>query len=84
MPLACAVIVTTPQDIALLDAKTAIEMFQKVHVPILGVIENMAMHQCSSCNYVEHIFAQGSGTRIAETYHTQQLRALPMSITIRE
>jgi ATP-binding protein involved in chromosome partitioning len=65
--------VTTPQDIALLDAKKAIEMFRKVNVPILGVVENMATHICTQCGHEEHIFGEGGGERIARDYQTELL-----------
>ena len=70
VPVTGAVIVTTPQDIALLDAKKAIEMFNKVSVPVLGVIENMAIHVCSNCGHEEHIFGEGGGERIARSYQS--------------
>jgi len=76
--------VTTPQDIALLDAQKAIEMFAKVHIPILGVVENMSVHTCSACGHTEHIFGQEGGARIADSYETVLLGALPLSISIRE
>lgn len=84
IPVTGAVIVTTPQDIALLDAKKAIEMFRKVNVPILGVIENMSTHVCSKCGHEEHIFGEGGGERIARDYQTELLGALPLDIQIRE
>ena len=65
VPVAVAVVVTTPQDIALLDAKKGIEMFAKVSVPVLGVVENMAVHVCSQCGHAEHIFGEGGGEHIA-------------------
>jgi len=74
VPVTGAVVVTTPQDIALLDAKKAIEMFRKVNVPILGVVENMAVHHCSQCGFEEHIFGAGGGERIARDYGTQLFR----------
>lgn len=83
IPVTGAVIVTTPQDIALLDAKKAVEMFRKVNVPILGVIENMSTHICSQCGHEEHIFGDGGGERIARDYQTQLLGALPLDIRIR-
>lgn len=83
VPVTGAVIVTTPQDIALLDAKKGIEMFRKVNVPILGVIENMAIHTCSSCGHEEHIFGEGGGERIARDYHTELLGSLPLDLSIR-
>jgi ATP-binding protein involved in chromosome partitioning len=84
VPVAGSVIVTTPQDIALLDAKKAITMFRKVDVPILGVIENMATHVCSNCGQVEAIFGEGGGERIAERYDTELLGQLPLDRRIRE
>jgi ATP-binding protein involved in chromosome partitioning len=84
IPITGAVIVTTPQDIALLDAKKAIEMFRKVNVPVLGVIENMATHICSACGHEEHIFGTGGGRSIACDYQTQLLGSLPLDIRIRE
>lgn len=84
VPVSGAVIVTTPQDIALLDAKKAVEMFNKVNIPILGIVENMAVHQCSQCGHAEHIFGEGGGQRIAQDYGTQLLGALPLALSIRE
>lgn len=84
VPVTGAVIVTTPQDIALLDAKKGIEMFRKVNVPVLGVIENMALHICSNCGHTEHIFGAGGGERIAREYQTELLGSLPLDISIRE
>lgn len=81
--VAGAVIVTTPQDIALLDAKKGIEMFNKVDVPVLGVVENMAIHICSNCGHAEHIFGDGGGERISADYHVPLLGSLPLSIDIR-
>lgn len=83
VPVTGAVIVTTPQDIALLDAKKGIEMFRKVNVPILGVIENMAIHICSNCGHEEHVFGQGGGERIARDYQTELLGSLPLDLSIR-
>lgn len=83
VPVTGAVIVTTPQDIALLDAKKAIEMFRKVNVPILGVVENMATHICSKCGHEEHIFGEGGGERIARDYQTELLGSLPLTLAIR-
>jgi len=82
--LAGAVIVTTPQDIALLDARKAIEMFQKVNIPVLGIVENMAVHHCSQCGHEEHIFGDGGGQRVASEYGTEVLGSLPLSLEIRE
>jgi ATP-binding protein involved in chromosome partitioning len=82
--LSGAVIVTTPQDIALLDARKAIEMFHKVNIPVLGVVENMAVHSCSQCGHQEHIFGDGGGQKVASEYKTELLGALPLSLDIRE
>lgn len=82
--LAGAVIVTTPQDIALLDARKGIEMFAKVEVPVLGVIENMALHRCSQCGHTEHIFGADGGLRIAAEYGVPLLASLPLERAIRE
>jgi len=82
--VAGAVIVTTPQDIALLDARKGIEMFRKVDVPVLGVIENMAVHVCSQCGHREHIFGAEGGDRIARDYDVPLLARLPLSLSIRE
>lgn len=84
VPLTGAVIVTTPQDIALLDAKKGIKMFEKVGVPILGIVENMAVHVCSNCGHVEHIFGAEGGKRLAAQYEMDYLGALPLDIRIRE
>ncbi|MFT7178029.1 MAG: ATP-binding protein involved in chromosome partitioning [Oceanospirillaceae bacterium] len=78
-----AVIVTTPQDLALLDARKGIEMFNKVNVPVLGVVENMSTHVCSQCNHEEAIFGAGGGTALAQEYGTQLLANLPLSMAIR-
>lgn len=83
-PLTAAVVVTTPQDIALLDAKKGIEAFRKIHIPVLGIIENMSMHICSQCNHMEHIFGEGGGERIAREYATPLLGSLPLDSRIRE
>ena len=83
VPITGAVIVTTPQDIALLDAKKGIRMFEKVGVPILGIVENMAVHVCSQCGHVEHIFGADGGRKMAEQYHMDYLGALPLDINIR-
>ncbi|AMM23751.1 iron-sulfur cluster carrier protein ApbC [Variovorax sp. PAMC 28711] len=84
VPVTGAVIVTTPQDIALLDAKKGIKMFEKVGVPILGIVENMAVHICSNCGHVEHIFGADGGKKMAEQYNTDYLGALPLAMQIRE
>jgi len=78
------VIVTTPQDIATLDAKKALKMFEKVEVPVLGIVENMAVHTCSSCGHVEHLFGEGGGERMAAQYGVPLLGSLPLQIGIRE
>jgi len=84
VPVSGAVIVTTPQDIALLDARKGLKMFQKVEVPVLGVVENMSIHICSKCGHEEHIFGEGGGKAMAEQYGIQLLGALPLDIHIRE
>ncbi|HSH56788.1 MAG TPA: iron-sulfur cluster carrier protein ApbC [Halomonas sp.] len=84
VPVDGAVIVTTPQDIALLDARKGIEMFRKVNVPVLGVVENMSLHTCSNCGHAEPIFGEGGGERIAEEYETRVLGRLPLALSIRE
>ena len=84
IPVAGAVIVTTPQDVATLDAKKALKMFQKVEVPVLGIIENMALHVCSSCGHEEHLFGEGGGQRMAAQYGVPLLGSLPLDIRIRE
>jgi len=83
VPLTGAVIVTTPQDIALLDAKKGIKMFEKVGVPILGIVENMAVHVCSQCGHVEHVFGEDGGKRMAQDLKMDYLGALPLDINIR-
>jgi ATP-binding protein involved in chromosome partitioning len=84
VPLSGAIIVTTPQDIALLDAKKALKMFEKVEVPVLGIVENMAIHVCSQCGHEEHIFGSGGGAQMAQDYGVPLLGALPLDISIRE
>jgi ATP-binding protein involved in chromosome partitioning len=84
VPVSGAVIVTTPQDIALLDAIKGIEMFRKVEIPVLGIIENMSVHICSKCGHVEHLFGEGGGERIAHDFGTVLLGALPLTMQIRE
>jgi len=84
VPVSGAVIVTTPQDIALLDARKGLKMFEKVEVPVLGIIENMSVHICSNCGHAEPIFGQGGGERMSEDYNVSFLGALPLDITIRE
>ncbi|MCG5512221.1 iron-sulfur cluster carrier protein ApbC [Ectothiorhodospira shaposhnikovii] len=84
IPVSGAVIVTTPQDIALLDARKGLKMFEKVDVPVLGVVENMSIHICSNCGHEEYIFGQGGGERMARDYGVEFLGALPLDIHIRE
>ena len=84
IPLAGAVIVTTPQDIATLDARKALKMFEKVEVPVLGILENMAVHTCSNCGHREHLFGDGGGERMAAQYGVPLLGSLPLEIGIRE
>ncbi|MCL2876746.1 MAG: iron-sulfur cluster carrier protein ApbC [Betaproteobacteria bacterium] len=83
-PLTGAVIVTTPQDIALIDARKGLKMFEKVNVPILGVVENMGIHICSGCGREEHIFGAGGGQKICNDYGVLFLGALPLDLKIRE
>ena len=82
--VAGAIIVTTPQDIALLDARKGIEMFLKVNIPVLGVVENMAVHICSQCGHGEHIFGDGGGAKVAADYGTKLLGSLPLDLAIRQ
>jgi len=84
VPVSGAVIVTTPQDIALLDARKGLKMFQKVDVPVLGIVENMSTHICSSCGHEESIFGAGGGKRMADQYGVELLAELPLDIRIRE
>jgi ATP-binding protein involved in chromosome partitioning len=84
IPVTGAVIVTTPQDIALLDARKGLKMFEKVGIPILGIVENMATHVCSQCGHAEHIFGEGGGERMAKDYDVEYLGGLPLDIRIRE
>ena len=84
IPVAGAVIVTTPQDIATLDARKSLKMFEKVEVPVLGLIENMAVHTCRQCGHTEHLFGQGGGERMAAQYSVPLLGSLPLDIGIRE
>ena len=84
IPVSGAVIVTTPQDIALLDARKALKMFEKVAVPVLGVVENMSTHICSKCGNEEHIFGQGGGESMAKQYEVELLGSLPLDVKIRE
>lgn len=84
VPVAGAVIVTTPQDLALLDARKAIEMFRKVGIEVLGIIENMSVFVCPQCGHETHLFGEGGGARIAAAYGTTLLGALPLALEIRE
>jgi ATP-binding protein involved in chromosome partitioning len=84
VPLTGVVIVTTPQDIALLDAKKGLTMFEKVSVPILGIVENMSVYVCPNCGHSEHIFGADGGKRMAEQYKVDYLGALPLNLSIRE
>jgi ATP-binding protein involved in chromosome partitioning len=84
VPVTGAIIVTTPQDIALIDARKGLKMFEKVNIPILGIVENMAMHTCTQCGHVEHIFGAGGGQRMAGDYKVDYLGGLPLDIRIRE
>ena len=80
IPVTGAVVVTTPQDIALIDAKKGIVMFEKVEVPVLGIVENMSMHICSNCGHHEPIFGTGGAEKLAAKYHTQLLGQMPLHI----
>jgi len=84
VPVTGAVIVTTPQDIALMDARKGLKMFEKVGIPILGIVENMSIHVCSKCGHEEHIFGEGGGERMGKDYNVELLGALPLDIHIRE
>jgi ATP-binding protein involved in chromosome partitioning len=84
IPVAGAVIVTTPQDVATLDARKALKMFEKVEVAVLGIVENMAVHVCSNCGHAEHLFGEGGGRRMAEQYGVPLLGSLPLEVAIRE
>ena len=84
VPVTGAIIVTTPQDIALMDARKGLKMFEKVNIPILGVVENMSLHICSKCGHEEHIFGTGGGARMAKDYGIDLLGSLPLDIKIRE
>jgi ATP-binding protein involved in chromosome partitioning len=83
IPVSGAVIVTTPQDIALIDAQKGLAMFEKVNIPILGIIENMSMHICSNCGHAEAIFGHGGGENMANDSGVEFLGALPLEINIR-
>jgi len=84
VPVAGAVIVTTPQDIALADARKGLKMFEKVSVPVLGIVENMSIHVCANCGHTEHIFGSGGGARMAAQYGVRLLGELPLDAHIRE
>ena len=84
VPVTGAVIVTTPQDVALMDATKGMKMFQKVGIPILGIVENMSMHICSKCGHEEHIFGEGGAARMGKEYEVEVLGRLPLDIRIRE
>jgi ATP-binding protein involved in chromosome partitioning len=84
VPVSGAVIVTTPQDIALLDARKGLKMFEKVEVRVLGIVENMSVHVCPQCGHVEHLFGSGGGARMAAEYGVQLLGELPLDLRIRE
>ena len=84
VPVSGAVIVTTPQDIALLDARKGLKMFEKVEVRVLGIVENMSVHVCSNCGHAEHIFGAGGGSAMASQYGVQLLGELPLDVHIRE
>jgi ATP-binding protein involved in chromosome partitioning len=84
VPMTGAVIVTTPQDIALLDARKALQMFKKVEVPVLGIVENMSTHVCGKCGHEEAIFGAGGGERLAQQYGVELLGQVPLDIRIRE
>ncbi|MDT8452696.1 MAG: iron-sulfur cluster carrier protein ApbC [Gammaproteobacteria bacterium] len=83
VPVSGSVIVTTPQDIALLDARKGLKMFEKVEVPVLGIVENMSIHICSKCGNAEHIFGQGGGEKMCEQHNVDFLGALPLEMSIR-
>jgi ATP-binding protein involved in chromosome partitioning len=83
VPVTGAVIVTTPQDIALLDARKGLKMFEKVGIPILGIVENMSIHICSKCGHEEHIFGSGGGDKMCKDYEVEMLGALPLDMSIR-
>jgi ATP-binding protein involved in chromosome partitioning len=84
VPVAGAVIVTTPQDIALADARKGLKMFEKVNVPVLGIVENMSVHVCSHCGHTEHLFGAGGGARMAAQYGVELLGELPLDVRVRE
>jgi ATP-binding protein involved in chromosome partitioning len=84
VPVTGAVIVTTPQDIALLDARKGLKMFEKVGIPIIGIVENMSTHICSNCGHTEAIFGQGGGEKMCKDFGVDFLGALPLTMSIRE
>ena len=84
VPVTGAVIVTTPQDIALIDARKGLKMFEEVNIPILGIVENMSIHICSKCGHEEHIFGSGGGERMGKDYDVEFLGSLPLELAIRE
>ncbi|MDH5286806.1 MAG: iron-sulfur cluster carrier protein ApbC [Betaproteobacteria bacterium] len=84
VPVTGAVIVTTPQDIALIDARKGLKMFEKVGVPIVGIVENMSIHVCSNCGHAEHIFGSGGAERMCKDYDVPFLGSLPLDVRIRE
>jgi ATP-binding protein involved in chromosome partitioning len=84
VPVTGAIIVTTPQDIALLDARKGLKMFEKVGIPIIGIVENMSTHICSQCGHEEHIFGAGGGEKMCMDYNVEFLGSLPLDINIRE
>jgi ATP-binding protein involved in chromosome partitioning len=83
VPVSGAVIVTTPQDIALADARKGLKMFEKVNVPVLGIVENMSVHVCANCGHVEHLFGAGGGARMAAQYGVELLGELPLDARVR-
>jgi ATP-binding protein involved in chromosome partitioning len=84
VPVTGAVIVTTPQDIALIDARKGLKMFEKVGIPILGIVENMSIHICPNCGHESHIFGEGGAARMSKDYGTELLGQLPLDSSIRE
>ena len=84
IPVTGSIIVTTPQDIALLDARRGLKMFEKVNIPIIGIVENMATHLCTECGHEEHIFGANGGEKMSKDYDCELLGSLPLDISIRE
>ncbi len=84
VPVTGAVVITTPQDIALIDARKGLKMFEKVNIPILGIVENMSIHICSNCGHAEHIFGQGGGEQMCKDYDVEFLGSLPLEMAIRQ